>query len=117
MKIYYDNEDVILDLIRIGKERPDLFARFDLVKRKLEAMDFDDLSLHIEEELVKSNASKEVKELPGECCYEYRIPPHNKDGVLRMKFAIEDDYYSIRVSRIWIKDARPKGAIRSKKKT
>jgi len=97
-------------LIRIKEERPDLYELFCIMKQKLEAMDFDDLEFHIAEELAKSNNRKEIKELPRDSSYEYRIPPHHKDGVLRVKSALEDDYYSIRVMRVWIKEVSPKGA-------
>lgn len=74
---------------------------------KLKSFDYEDLKLFIEEELARSKNSKQIKYLPDEEAYEYRIPPHCKNGVLRMLFVVEDDYWTICIKKVWTKGTKP----------
>jgi len=106
MKPDYESEEVRKQVIEISKQYSHLYELYMLVITKLKKFDFDDLKLHIEEELAKSANTKQIKYLPDEEAYEYRIPPHCKSGVLRMLFTVEDDYWTICIKKVWTKGTK-----------
>lgn len=106
MKLYYESEDVHQQVIEISKQYPKLHQLYMLVLTRLKTFDFTDLELHIGEELARSANSKQIKYLPNEDAYEYRIPPHCKSGVLRMLFQVEDDYWTICIKKVWTKGTK-----------
>ena len=107
MKIRYDSEDIHQKLIEIYKHYPKLYSLYMLVITKLKSFDFTDLYRHIEIELAKSANSKQVKYIPEEKAYEYRIPPHCKNGVLRVLFEVEEDNWTICIKKVWTKGTKP----------
>jgi len=107
MKLHFDNEEIRQHVIEISKQYPKLGDRLNLVFTKLKSFDYDDLELHINEELHKSAHSQQIKYIPNEKVYEYRIPPHCKYGVLRMNFVVEDDRWTVCIKRVWTKGTKP----------
>lgn len=106
MILYYECEDVHQQVIEISRLYPKLYELYMLVFRKLKTFDFAELEFHIQEELAKSANSKQIKYIPSENAYEYRIPPHCKSGVLRMLFVVEDDYWTICIKKVWTKGTK-----------
>lgn len=105
MKVQYE-EDVRQQVVEISIHHPKLYELYVLVLTKLKTFDFAELELHMKEELAKSANSKQIKYLPDENAYEYRIPPHCKSGVLRMLFVVEDDYWTVCIKRVWTKGTK-----------
>ena len=103
MKLVYENERVHNDLIKVHETRPDLYDKFIQVRTLLISMEHDDILKHIKEELAKKDRIKQVKEIPKRGTYEYRIPPHQRNGVLRMEFKLDDDFYTIIVTSFRVK--------------
>lgn len=106
MKLVYENEEIHKQVVEISKLYPKLYALYMLVVSKLKSFEFADLEHYIKEELGKSANSKQIKYLPDEKAYEYRIPPHCKSGVLRMLFVVEDDYWTICINKVWTKGTK-----------
>jgi len=107
MKLVYESEEVLQQGIDISEQYPQLYELYMLVITKLKRFEFEDLKLHIEEELAKSAYTKQIKYLPNEHAYEYRIPPHCKSRVLRMLFEVEDDCWTICIRKVWTKGTKP----------
>jgi len=107
MKIEFECEAIKNDEIEISKSRKDLYDLYRQVIIRLRAWDFGTLSLFIKEELAKSKSSTQIKVIPTENAYEFRIPPHRKGGVLRMLFVVEDDCFTVCIKRIWVKINEP----------
>jgi hypothetical protein len=106
MKLSYESEDVHQQVIEISKLYPKLYELYMLVFTKLKSFEYTDLELHIREELARSANSKQIKYLPNENAFEYRIPPHCKSGVLRMLFQVEADYWTICIKKVWTKGTK-----------
>ncbi len=104
MKIVTPKE-VVLKLIEIRESRPDLYDKYVFLANKIKGLEYDKFKKYLAKELNKSrrSRSKEVKRIGGDNSYEFRIPPHHKDGVMRVKFKDEGDHYSIRLTDVFIK--------------
>jgi hypothetical protein len=118
MKIEHQNDEVLASIKDVMCKRPDLFERFIHLIEKLKKFNHDDLILEINTELSKgdSDPTKLIKEIPKFQAYEYRIPPSHKHGVLRVQFIIEEDLWTICITRVWIKAQNPKDKRKSKKR-
>lgn len=106
MKLDYESEEVRKQVEEISRQYPRLYNLYSLVITKLKLFEYEDLKLHMKEELAKSADSKQIKYLPDEKAYEYRIPPHCKSGVLRILFEVEDDYWTICIKKVWTKGTK-----------
>ena len=106
MRLEYESEEIREQVLEIHKLYPRLHELYMLAVTKLKSFDYDDLKLYIEKELARSANSKQIKYLPEEEAYEYRIPPHCKSGVLRMLFVVEDDYWTICIKKVWTKGTK-----------
>jgi len=109
MKIVYQSDDVLASIKDVERKRPDLFEELKLLNEKLDNFVYDDLILEIDTQLKKrdKDPSKVIKEIPKFHAYEFRIPPHQTHGVLRVQF-IEEDLWTICFTRVWIKLHSPK---------
>lgn len=106
MRLEYESEEVRQQAMEISEKYHWLYELYTLAVTKLKSFDYDELKLYIEDELGKSENSKKIKYLPDEKAYEYRIPPHCKNGVLRMLFVVEDDYWTICVKKVYTKGTK-----------
>lgn len=108
MKLSYDSEETRKAVIRLSQDEPVLYDMLMQVLLRFKSFDFDALTQHICEELAKSDRTKLIKYINDEYAYEYRLPPKRKQGVLRMLFQIEDDFYTVRILKVWVKSQEPR---------
>lgn len=108
MKIRYSSEDVRISGNEIQKSHPDLYRLWCFEHAKVKKMDWDDFNFYKQEELVKSDKSKTIKQIGKEELYEFRLPPVSKKSVLRIEFTLDGDCYTICISRFHVKSIEPK---------
>lgn len=103
MKIRYFEESIRQYLVDLQYSRLELYnlqmEYFDLLKN----LEYDDFVRLVEEECRKKDEYKRIKEIEPPL-YEFRLPPQNDKGVLRIPFSIEDDYNSILILDAKVKD-------------
>jgi|LSQX01.1.fsa_nt_gb hypothetical protein len=106
MEIKFSSEEVRLWLNDLVKIRPDLYKKYIVFIDEIKSFDYGDFKYYLNQELRKGERSKSkmVKRLGGDNLYEFRIPPHDKKGVLRVEFEDEGNYYTLCITRAYIKD-------------
>ncbi|MDD2229972.1 MAG: hypothetical protein WCT23_10460 [Candidatus Neomarinimicrobiota bacterium] len=110
MKLLYDPPEIHDVVVELSKAEHELTEKYMNVLTLMKKFDYDELAQHIKEELAKKNndRSKRIKYIEDEQSYEYRIPPQRKQGVLRMLFVVDDDYYTVVIKKVWVKKNVPK---------
>lgn len=106
MEIKFSSDEVRIWLNDLFKVRPDLHKKYMVFIDEIKSLDYDEFKYYLNHELSKgrNNKSKVVKQLGGDNLYEFRIPPHDKNGVLRVEFEDEGNYYTLRITKAYIKD-------------
>ena len=105
MKLLYDPPETHDLVVGLSKMEPELTEKYMNVLSLMRKFDYSELAQHIKEELAKkdNDRSKRIKYIEDEKSYEYRIPPQRKQGVLRMLFLVDDDYYTVVIKKVWVK--------------
>ncbi len=105
MKIQYESEDIREKMVKVSKEHPDLYRLYSILAKGIKAFDHYEFTKFIESELSKGRNNKEilVKQMQDSDSYEFRIPPHDKGGVMRVMFQIVGNYYEICITDVIIK--------------
>lgn len=114
MKIKYTSEEVRLSGIGYKESDPVLYNMLFWELDSIRKMSWEQFKLYFEEELSKSDKSKRIKQI-GDDLYEFRLPPRRAHGVLRAIFTLDGDYYTLRISEVYIKNHEPKGETRKGK--
>jgi hypothetical protein len=110
MKIRYSSDEVRLKKDDFQTTHPDLYKKMEFEFSKVKRMNWDDFQFYKQEELAKSDNSKRVKYLGTGESYEFRIPPHSENGVLRALFTLDGDCSTIWITDVLYKSNQPKEA-------
>jgi hypothetical protein len=97
MKLTYDSQAVREEVIRLYSEHPELFRLYEQYVRPKKALEYAELLALIKEECTKPKDQRWIDEM-NKGKYEFRIPPQDKNGVLRIYFELDCDCYHIRIT-------------------
>jgi len=105
MKFKFYNEEIRNEMLRVSQQRKDLFKEYLSLKQIIQELDYFEFQALLMKELSKGrgNKTKIIKEINNGEAYEFRIPPHDKAGVLRVEFEIEPDYHTICITSVRVK--------------
>lgn len=98
MKISYYDESVRKKIIAFQGTHPWIYKliyeKFETIRK----LDYEDFCEDIKQETQKNDNDRSKTIKHWNSTYEYRIPPHSKQGVVRIFFRIEPDEYTITIT-------------------